>query len=33
MLQAKWGYNRYNAYYNYYGADAPETKKAEEESR
>ena len=32
MLQAKWGYNRYNAYYNYYGADAPETKKAEEES-
>ncbi len=33
MLQAKWGYSRYNAYYNYYGADAPETKKAEEESR
>ena len=33
MLQAKWGYNRFNAYYNYYGADAPETKKAEEESR
>jgi tetratricopeptide (TPR) repeat protein len=33
MRQAKWGYNRYNAYYNYYGADAPETKKAEEESR
>ena len=33
MLQAKWGYNRYNAYYNYYGADAPETKQAEEESR
>jgi len=32
MLQAKWGYNRYNAYYNYYGADAPETKKAEQES-
>ena len=33
MLQAKWGYNRYNAYYNYYGENAPETKKAEEESR
>ena len=32
MLQAKWGYNRYNAYYNYYGADAPETKQAEQES-
>jgi tetratricopeptide (TPR) repeat protein len=32
MLQAKWGYNRYNAYYNYYGADAPETKQAEQDS-
>ena len=32
MLQAKWGYNRYNAYYNYYGEDAPETKQAEAES-
>ena len=29
MLQAKWGYNRYNAYYNYYGENAPETKQAE----
>ena len=28
-LQANWGYNRYNAYYNYYGEDAPETKQAE----
>ena len=28
---ANWGYNRYNAYYNYYGPDAPETKKAEED--
>ncbi len=27
--QANWGYNRYQAYYNYYGADAPETKDAE----
>ena len=33
MLQAKWGYNRYNAYYNYYGENAPETKQAEQESR
>ena len=32
MLQAKWGYNRYNAYYNHYGEDAPETKQAEAES-
>lgn len=31
--QANWGYNRYQAYYGYYGADAPETKKAEEESK
>ena len=28
-LQANWGYNRYNAYYNYYGEDAAETKQAE----
>ena len=27
--QANWGYNRYQAYYNFYGADAPETKDAE----
>lgn len=27
--QAKWGYNRYQAYYNYYGPEAPETKDAE----
>ncbi len=27
--QIKWGYNRFNAYYNYYGPDAPETKAAE----
>ena len=33
MLQAKWGYNRYNAYYNYYGEDAPETKQAEADSK
>jgi tetratricopeptide (TPR) repeat protein len=33
MLQAKWGYNRYNAYYNYYGADAPETQQAEADSK
>jgi tetratricopeptide (TPR) repeat protein len=26
---ANWGYNRYSAYYNYYGPDAPETKQAE----
>ena len=29
QLQIKWAYNRYNAYYNYYGADAAETKAAE----
>ena len=28
-LQSNWGYTRYNAYYNYYGADAPETQQAE----
>jgi len=33
MLQAKWGYNRYNAYYNLYGADDPKTKQAEAESK
>ena len=33
MLQAKWGYNRYNAYYNYYGPDAPETQQAEADSK
>ena len=27
--QANWGYNRYQAYYNLYGEDAPETKDAE----
>lgn len=27
--QANWGYNRYQAYYNLYGEDAPETKEAE----
>ena len=32
MLQAKWGYNRYNAYYNYYVENAPETKQAEQDS-
>ena len=31
-LNAKWGYNRYQAYYNYYGENAPETKQAEQES-
>ena len=31
--QANWGYNRYQAYYGYYGANAPETKQAEEESK
>ncbi|WP_033148704.1 hypothetical protein [Prevotella sp. P6B1] len=31
MLQAKWGYNRYNAYYNYYGENAAETKQAEQD--
>ncbi len=29
MQQIKWGYNRFNAYYNFYGPEAPETKKAE----
>ena len=32
-LQANWGYNRYNAYYNYYGENAPETKRAEADSK
>ena len=32
-LQSNWGYNRYNAYYNYYGADAPETQQAEADSK
>ena len=32
MQQSKWGYNRYNAYYNYYGENAPETKQAEQDS-
>ena len=32
-LQSNWGYNRYNAYYNYYGAEAPETKQAEADSK
>ena len=27
--QINWGYNRYNAYYNHYGPEAPETKQAE----
>ena len=27
--QINWGYNRFNAYYNVYGPDAPETKAAE----
>lgn len=31
--QANWGYNRYQAYYGYYGANAPETKQAEEDSK
>ncbi len=30
--QANWGYNRYQAYYGLYGADAPETKAAEADS-
>ena len=29
QMQIKWAYNRYNAYYNYYGPDAAETKAAE----
>ena len=32
-LNSNWGYNRFNAYYNYYGADAPETKQAEADSK
>ena len=32
-LNSNWGYNRYNAYYNYYGEDAPETKQAEADSK
>ena len=32
-LQSNWGYNRYNAYYNFYGEDAPETKQAEADSK
>ena len=32
-MQSNWGYNRYNAYYNYYGEDAPETKQAEADSK
>ena len=31
--QANWGYTRYQSYYGYYGPNAPETKKAEEESK
>ena len=33
ILQSNWGYNRYNAYYNYYGENAPETKQAEADSK
>ena len=32
-LNSNWGYNRYNAYYNYYGPDAPETQQAEADSK
>ncbi len=32
-LNANWGYNRYNAYYNLYGADDPKTKQAEADSK
>ena len=32
-LQSNWGYNRYNAYYNLYGENAPETKQAEADSK
>ena len=32
-LNSNWGYNRYNAYYNLYGEDAPETKQAEADSK
>ncbi len=31
--QINWGYTRYQAYYNYYGPDAAETKQAEAESK
>ena len=31
--KANWGYNRYQAYYGYYGPNAAETKQAEEESK
>lgn len=31
--QANWGYNRYQAYYGYYGPNAAETKQAEAESK
>ena len=31
--QINWGYTRYQAYYNYYGANAAETKQAEAESK
>lgn len=31
--QASWGYTRYQAYYGFYGPNAPETKQAEEESK
>lgn len=30
-LQVNWGYSRYNAYFNYYGENAPETKQAEQD--
>ena len=29
QMQIKWGYNRFNAYYNHYGPEAPQTKQAE----
>ena len=32
-LHSNWGYNRYNAYYNYYGPDAAETQQAEADSK
>ena len=32
-LQSSWGYNRYSAYYNYYGPDAAETQQAEADSK
>lgn len=32
-LQSNWGYNRYNAYYNLYGADDEKTKQAELDSK